>query len=81
VPTTFSEASARVRQLVADFRANEKFYLSPAYQELEARHGFIDKFWLALGWDVKVAILILALMKIGRKSCENELELVRTHSC
>ena len=25
VPTTFSEASARVRQLVADFRADERF--------------------------------------------------------
>jgi type I site-specific restriction endonuclease len=44
---------------VADFRANEKFYLSPAYsdksragQEQEAHRDFIDKFWLALGWDV-----------------------------
>jgi hypothetical protein len=51
VPATFEAACrvvklyaafARVKQLVADFRANEKFYLSPAYQE----------FWLALGWDV-----------------------------
>ncbi len=31
---------------------NQKFYLSPAYQEQEARRDFIDKFWLALGWDV-----------------------------
>ena len=45
-------AFAKVKQLVADFRANEKFYLSPAYQEQEARRDFIDKFWLALGWDV-----------------------------
>jgi hypothetical protein len=37
VPATFSEAFARVRQLVADFRANEKFYLSPAYQEFPRR--------------------------------------------
>jgi hypothetical protein len=48
----FDVAFARVKQLVADFRANEKFYLSPAYQEQEARRDFIDKFWLALGWDV-----------------------------
>jgi predicted type IV restriction endonuclease len=41
-----------VKELVADFRANEKFYRSPAYQEQEARRDFIDKFWLALGWDV-----------------------------
>ena len=45
-------AFARVKALVVDFRANEKFYLSPAYQEQEARRDFIDKFWLALGWDV-----------------------------
>jgi len=34
VPTTFSEASARVRQLVADFRADEKFclFLLPNFQ-------------------------------------------------
>ena len=48
----FDEAFRRVKELVADFRANEKFYLSPAYQEQEARRDFIDKFWLALGWDV-----------------------------
>jgi hypothetical protein len=44
--------AAKGKELVADFRANEKFYLSPAYQEQEARRDFIDKFWLALGWDV-----------------------------
>jgi hypothetical protein len=48
----FDEAFRRVKELVADFRANEKFYLSPAYQEQEARRDFIDKFWLAPGWDV-----------------------------
>ena len=48
----FEAAFGRVKELVADFRANETFYLSPAYQEQEARRDFIDKFWLALGWDV-----------------------------
>jgi hypothetical protein len=59
MPAGFDTAFARVKALVADFRANEKFYLSPAYsdksragQEQEARRDFIDKFWLALGWDV-----------------------------
>jgi predicted type IV restriction endonuclease len=52
MPAGFNAAFAKVKQLVADFRANEKFYLSPAYQEQEARRDFIDKFWLALGWDV-----------------------------
>ncbi len=50
--TSFDSAFERVQQLVADFRANENFYLSPAYQEQEARRDFIDKFWMALGWDV-----------------------------
>jgi hypothetical protein len=52
MPAGFDAAFARVKALVADFRANEKFYLFPAYQEQEARRDFIDKFWLALGWDV-----------------------------
>jgi hypothetical protein len=30
MPSTFEAASGRVKQLVADFRANEKFFLSPA---------------------------------------------------
>jgi hypothetical protein len=55
----FDAAIAKVKELVADFRANEKFHLSPAYsdetragQEQEARRDFIDKFCLAIGWDV-----------------------------
>src|SRR5258705_11423745 len=41
-----------VSKLVEDFKAGEKHYLSPSYQEAEARKDFIDKFWIALGWDV-----------------------------
>src|SRR5438046_2594180 len=52
MPSGFDAAFAKVKELVADFRANEQFYLSPAYQEQEARRDFIDKFWLALGWDI-----------------------------
>lgn len=48
----FDKAFGRIRELVADFRANEKFYVSSEYQEQEARRDFIDKFWVALGWDV-----------------------------
>ena len=48
----FDDAFERVKQLVADFKANEGYYLSPQYQEQEARRDFIDKFWMALGWDV-----------------------------
>ena len=68
MPMTFEAAFARVKELVADFRANEKFYLSPACQACSFAHrmgeggrrpdegsdnpDFIDRFWLALGWDV-----------------------------
>jgi len=68
MPAGFDTAFARVKELVADFRANEKFYLSPACQECSFahrmgeggrrldegsdNHDFIDKFRLALGWEV-----------------------------
>jgi len=48
----FDAAFAKVKELVDTFKANEARYLSPDYQEAEARKDFIDKFWIALGWDV-----------------------------
>jgi hypothetical protein len=45
-------AFAQIKQLVEDFKNNEKFYLSDKYQESHARQDFIDKFFAALGWDV-----------------------------
>ncbi|MCX6339227.1 MAG: N-6 DNA methylase [Candidatus Aureabacteria bacterium] len=50
--TPFDIAFGKVKDLVATFKANEARYLSPDYQEAEARKDFIDKFWIALGWDV-----------------------------
>ena len=41
-----------VQKLVQDFKAQEKVFLSPSYQESQARQDFIDKFFTALGWDV-----------------------------
>jgi hypothetical protein len=35
MPTGFDAIFARVKELVVDFRAYEKFYLSPACQEHE----------------------------------------------
>ncbi len=52
MPATFDSTFEQVKQLAADFKANEKHFLSPAYQESEVRKGFIDKFLIALGWDV-----------------------------
>lgn len=48
----FDEAFERVSELAATFRANERRYLEPDYQEAEARKDFIDKLFIALGWDV-----------------------------
>ncbi len=41
-----------IEKLVEDFKANEKHYLAPTYSESQARIDFIDKFLIALGWDV-----------------------------
>ncbi len=41
-----------IGQLANDFRKHSDHYLSRAYQEAEVRKGFIDKFFIALGWDV-----------------------------
>jgi type I restriction-modification system DNA methylase subunit len=48
----FDTAFARVGELVADFKQHEKDYLSSSYSEQDVRKDFIDKFWMALGWDV-----------------------------
>jgi adenine-specific DNA-methyltransferase len=52
IPQTFNESFERVHQLVAVFKQNEKQYLSPDYSEADVRKDFIDKFWIAQGWDV-----------------------------
>jgi adenine-specific DNA-methyltransferase len=52
IPQTFDGAFTRVKELVLIFRENEERYLSPGYSEAQARLDFIDKFWIALGWDV-----------------------------
>jgi type I restriction-modification system DNA methylase subunit len=46
------KAYESVKKLVEDFRAHERDYLSPNYQESHVRQDFIDKFFTALGWDV-----------------------------
>jgi hypothetical protein len=48
----FDTALARVTDLVADFKKHERDYLAPSYSEQDARKDFIDKFWIALGWNV-----------------------------
>jgi type I restriction-modification system DNA methylase subunit len=52
MPTAFDEAFRRVKELVGVFKANEAYYRSPQFSEAQARKDFIDKFFIALGWDV-----------------------------
>ncbi len=47
-----NKAFDTIKQLVANFKAQESAYLSPGYQESQIRQDFIDKFFTALGWDV-----------------------------
>src|SRR5947207_2618877 len=48
----FEAAHAQVCRLVDAYEKNRNYYVSQTYQETEARTDFIDKFWMALGWDV-----------------------------
>ena len=52
MPSNFDEAFAAVQSMEKDFDAHKGHYLSPAYKEAEVRIAFIDKFLIALGWDV-----------------------------
>src|SRR6266545_5338146 len=52
IPQSFDEAFARIKELVEIFKQNESVYTGPRYNEADARKDFIDKFWIALGWDV-----------------------------
>jgi adenine-specific DNA-methyltransferase len=45
-------ARERIAQLVKDFKTNESHYQLGKYSEAEVRKDYIDKFWIALGWDV-----------------------------
>lgn len=50
--TTLEIAFERVRELVRTFESNKHAYLGPDYPEAQARKDFIDKLFIALGWDV-----------------------------
>src|SRR5271165_4691277 len=51
--STLDDAYDEIGKIATTFKANEARYLSSHYQEAEARKDFIDKFFIALGWDVK----------------------------
>jgi len=49
---SLESAYSIVEKLVNDFKVNERHYLAQNYSESQARLDFIDKFFVALGWDV-----------------------------
>ena len=52
VSHSFDVAFTRVKELVATFKEHEREFLHPSYSEADVRKDFIDKFWIAFGWDV-----------------------------
>lgn len=48
----FESAFKTINSLISTFEENINYYTSVDYQELEVRSEFIDKFFIALGWDV-----------------------------
>jgi type I restriction-modification system DNA methylase subunit len=49
---TLDTAFQAVQELVRTFDENKHAYLEPDYPEAQTRKDFIDKFFIALGWDV-----------------------------
>ena len=49
----FQESFHSIKTLVDDFKSNEKQYLNPNYSEADVRNDFINKFFIALVWDVR----------------------------
>lgn len=49
----FLSAFKLISNLVKDFKENEKHYIDSSYSEADVRNDFINKFFIALGWDVR----------------------------
>ncbi|WP_018079485.1 Eco57I restriction-modification methylase domain-containing protein [Thiobacillus denitrificans] len=47
------EAFSLIQEIVSDFESFRTRFVEPSYLESQARVDFIDKFWIALGWDVR----------------------------
>lgn len=52
IPNDFNTAHEKVVRLVKTFADSHDKYLAADYNESAARKDFIDKFFIALGWDV-----------------------------
>jgi hypothetical protein len=54
-----------VQKLVENFKAQEKVFLSPSYQESQARQDFIDKFLTAQIANMKIIRRREAIIKLS----------------
>lgn len=49
---TKEQALEQIKKLVGTFQDNLQLYQQSSYKEAQVRKEFIDKFFVALGWDV-----------------------------
>lgn len=52
---TRDEAFSLICEIIDDYEPYQARFLDPSYLESQARVDFIDRFWMALGWDVRHA--------------------------
>ena len=52
IKTDFKKAFKEVKALANDFKAGEAVFLKSDYSETDVRNDYIDKFFIAIGWDV-----------------------------
>ena len=48
----FETSKKKIAELVEEFKTNEHIYKTAAYDEENTKIHFINKFFIALGWDV-----------------------------
>lgn len=48
----FETSKKEIEKLVEEFKENEHYYKSPSFDEENTKVNFINKFFIALGWDV-----------------------------
>lgn len=65
-----------IEKLVNDFKNNERHYLASDYSESQARLDFIDKLFIALGWDVNHEHQIVRLVYELYGLTEEEIKIV-----
>ena len=50
--TDFENSIKKINDLVEEFKTNEHIYKTDAFDDENTKINFINKFFIALGWDV-----------------------------